>query len=56
MSAKEREQKVLHRLIYKVDGKVCFAEWYAKGESLKSVAVPSKGTLDRKSTRLNSSH
>ena len=44
MSAKEREQKVLHRLIYKVDGKVCFAEWYAKGESLKSIAVPSKGT------------
>ncbi|MBO4283379.1 MAG: InlB B-repeat-containing protein [Clostridia bacterium] len=44
MSAKEREQKVLHRLIYKVDGKVCFAEWYAKGESLKSVATPSKGT------------
>ena len=44
MSAKEREQKELHRLIYKVDGKVSFAEWYAKGESLKNVAVPSKGT------------
>ncbi len=44
MSAKERDQKQLHRLIYKVDGKVCFAEWYAKGESLKNIAVPSKGT------------
>lgn len=41
-----RDHKELYRLIYKVDGKVCFAEWYAKGESLKSVAVPSKGTFE----------
>ena len=46
MSVKERDQNALYRLIYKVDGKVCFAEWYAKGESLKSVAVPSKGTYE----------
>ena len=42
----KRDHKELYRLIYKVDGKVCLAEWYAKGESLKSVAVPSKGTFE----------
>ena len=27
--SQRREQKELYRLIYKVDGKVSFAEWYA---------------------------
>ena len=44
--SQRREQKELYRLIYKVDGKVSFAEWYAQGESLKNVAVPSKGTYE----------
>ncbi|MBO6019916.1 MAG: InlB B-repeat-containing protein, partial [Clostridia bacterium] len=44
--SKQERAKELYRLIYKVDGKVSFAEWYAKGESLKSVAVPSKGTYE----------
>jgi len=44
--SQRRDQKELYRLIYKVDGKVSFAEWYAKGESLKNVAVPSKGTYE----------
>ena len=33
--SKQERAKELYRLIYKVDGKVSFAEWYAKGESLK---------------------
>ncbi len=37
-----RDEKKLYRLTYRVDGKVCFAEMYAKGERLRTLLVPSK--------------
>ena len=36
------KNKTLYRLIYRVDGKVCFAEMHAKGDRLRSLFVPSK--------------